>query len=92
MTAQPIVPPSRPVTVVPAATSTDAWIRAIRTFVQGALVVVAGAVITAITAAATGGIQWTSTYWIGLAVVGGQAALTALVSYVSRFVKPPTTS
>jgi hypothetical protein len=76
---------------VPVQTRTDALIRAARTFVQGLIATVLAAVVPVVMAA-TGSIQWTSGWWIGIASLVGTTALTAVVSYVSRFTNPPKTS
>jgi hypothetical protein len=76
---------------VPAPANIDARSRALRTFVQGlisAVLVAVGPVV----AVAFGGLQWTKEYWLGVGVLVGSAVVTACVSYVMRYLKPPSTS
>ncbi|MDG4784367.1 hypothetical protein O7626_41135 [Micromonospora sp. WMMD1102] len=75
-------------TYVPASASADAKNRAFRTFWQGLLVDV-GAVLAAVLVVALGDIQWTETYWIGVASLVGKTVITAVVSYVARKTVPP---
>ena len=76
---------------VPAPANVDAKSRAWRTFVQGATVTVAAAVVPVVLAA-TGTIEWTGAWWAALGVTVGQTALTAGLSYVARRLVPPATS
>lgn len=69
----------------------DAGVRGLRTLAQGLVVDVLAAAAFALTAAVAGGIEWTRAYWIALALVVGKSIVTALVSYVARFVIPPAT-
>lgn len=70
------------------ATTADARNRAWRTFLQGLLVDV-GAVLAAVLVVALGDVEWTQTYWIGVASLVGKTVITAVVSYVARKTVPP---
>jgi hypothetical protein len=70
---------------------TDARNRALRTLVQGLVLDVAAAVVTALVAGIATGIEWTGTYWIALGLAVAKSAVTAAVSYAARKVVPPAT-
>ena len=69
----------------------DAKSRALRTFVQGLAVDVATTVVL-VGATSLGDLHWTKVYWLAEAALLGKTAITAGISYVMRFVKPPATA
>lgn len=66
----------------------DAVNRAARTFIQGLLVDVLGAVVLVLTTQ-LGDLQWTKTYWAALGLLLMKTAISAGVAYVYRRVRPP---
>lgn len=75
----------------PAPKKEDARNRAIRTFLEGLI----SAVITTLVAAlpvVLANPQWTKAFWVGVAISLGTVTLTAVVSYVARFLVPPKTT
>jgi len=66
----------------------DARNRAWRTLVQG-LAVDLVATLAAVLVVALADIEWTSTYWLGVASLVGKTAITSVVAYVARRVAPP---
>lgn len=66
----------------------DARNRSFRTFTQGLLVVVLTTMATLICDQA-GAIEWTTKYWAVFGGAAGTAVLTAIASYVMRYVDPP---
>lgn len=73
----------------PNAVVRDAGNRALRTLAQGLAVDVLAAVSIALTAAVAGGIEWTSAYWVALALAVAKSAIVAVVSYLARLTLPP---
>lgn len=62
----------------------DALSRAFRTLAQGVGAAVLVAVVAALYAATSGGVEWTAEYWTGLAALLGNAALMSAVAYLHR--------
>jgi hypothetical protein len=75
-------------TTYPPSTTADARNRAFRTFAQGLLVDV-GAVLAAVLVVSLGEIEWTQTYWVGVASLVGKTVITSVVAYVARKTLPP---
>lgn len=69
--------------------SRDAGNRAARTLAQGLAVDLFLAVVTAVSAGVAGGVEWTSAYWIVLALAVAKSVAVALVSYFARLYMPP---
>jgi hypothetical protein len=69
----------------------DAWVRAVRTFVQGLWVDVLAAVLGALTLALSD-VHWTRAWGVALVALLAKTAATAAVSYVYRHIKPPPAS
>lgn len=84
------MPPPDPLPI-PASTREDARNRAWRTLWQGAASAALTATIAAIPVVLSNP-QWTSAYWLGVGLSLGTVVLTAVVSYVARFLVPPRTS
>lgn len=75
---------------VPPSTEADAKNRAFRTFVQGLLTDVIGAVVLAVGPAIAGtDFAWTKAYWTAVGLLTAKTVVLAIVSYVSRKVAPP---
>lgn len=70
--------------------SADARNRALRTFAQGLLVDVAGALVLAVGPALAGAdFAWTRGYWAAVGMLAAKTAIQSVVAYVSRTVVPP---
>ena len=67
----------------------DARNRAWRTLAQG-LAVDLVATLAAVLVVALADIEWTSTYWLGVASLVGKTTITSAVSYVARILVPPS--
>jgi len=67
----------------------DARNRAWRTLAQG-LAVDLVATLAAALVVALADIEWTSTYWLGVASLVGKTTITSAVSYVARILVPPS--
>jgi hypothetical protein len=72
----------------PLSTRRDAWVRAVRTFVQGLWVDVLAAVLGALTLALSD-VHWTKAWGVALVALLVKTAATAATSYVYRHLKPP---
>jgi len=66
----------------------DARNRAVRTFLQGLLATVFAA-IGPVLLSWTGTIRWTKEWWIASGTALGLVALTAVISYITRYTHPP---
>jgi hypothetical protein len=75
----------------PAPRSVDASRRAWRTFIQGLLTNIA-IWLAPVLLTAVGTLQWTRQYWITLGVTALTAVVTAIFSYLGRFLVPPQVS
>lgn len=76
---------------VPPSTEADAKNRALRTFVQGLLTDVIGAVVLAVGPALAGAdFAWTREYWTAVGLLTAKTVVLSVVSYVSRKVAPPS--
>lgn len=79
-----------PLPVPPSATA-DAKNRAARTFAQGLLTDVVGAVVLAVGPALAGAdFAWSKAYWTAVGLLAAKTVVLSVVSYVSRKVAPPT--
>lgn len=76
-------PDERPVAV-------DAEQRSVRTLVQGALAATALAVLVVLTQTIGAARTWEDIDWSTLGLLALQALLTALLSWASRYIAPPT--
>jgi hypothetical protein len=75
---------------VPPDANADARNRAARTFVQGLLTDVIGAVAMAVGPALAGAdFAWTKQYWTAVGLLTAKTIVLSVVSYVSRKVAPP---
>lgn len=75
---------------VPPSVAADAANRAWRTFVQGLMLDVVGALVLALAPALAGAdFAWTAGYWKTLALLGAKTMVMTVVSYVARRVVPP---
>lgn len=78
---------------IPADASADARNRAFRTFVQGLLTDVIGAVVLAVGPALAGAeFAWTKEYWTAVGLLTAKTVVLSVVSYISRKAVPPATS
>jgi len=76
---------------VPPSTEVDARNRAARTFVQGLVTDVVGAVALALVPALSGSdFAWSRGYWLAVAGLAAKTAILTAVSYVARKVSPPS--
>jgi hypothetical protein len=75
----------------PAPAPVDAKARALRTFLQG-LVFDAATALGVSLLWVTHDIQWTRTYWLGAGLMVGKSVVTAGLSYLARFLAPPSTT
>jgi hypothetical protein len=74
----------------PASTEADAKNRAARTFVQGLVTDVIGAVTLAVGPALAGAdFAWTKAYWTAVGLLTAKTVVLSVVSYISRKVAPP---
>jgi uncharacterized PurR-regulated membrane protein YhhQ (DUF165 family) len=62
----------------------DAVSRALRTLAQGVGAAVLVAVVVALTAATSDGIEWTQEYWTGVVGLVGNAAIVSALAYLHR--------
>jgi hypothetical protein len=72
----------------PPAKSSDALNRAVRTFLQGLVVTIAGSLVTALVTVSSG-VQWTRAYWVGVGIAAGTSVVTGVASYIARYIAPP---
>jgi hypothetical protein len=78
-------------TTYPPSAAADASNRAWRTFFQGLFFDVLATVVAMLVVAVTD-VEWTSTYWIGVASLVGKTVVVAVISYMARTIAPPAVS
>lgn len=77
-------------TSVPPSTDADARNRAARTFAQGLLTDVVGAVVLAVGPALAGSdFTWSRAYWTAVGGLAAKTVVMSAVSYIARHLKPP---
>lgn len=66
----------------------DAWVRGLRTFIQGLLFDVAAAGV-AFLITVIGNIEWTSAYWVALGLGLAKSVIVGAVAYFARKLVTP---
>jgi hypothetical protein len=74
--------------IIPLSALSDARQRALRVYLTGLLIDVAGTAVTALVAY-LGVIHWTREYWVAAGALTLRTAIHAAVVYVARYAVPP---